>query len=83
MLMRVFLGIPLCRLLCLYHCLLLMLLYVLCTTRIDVGGSSEGLELSITVRASIPDDVSLQKAEQSVLTAFQEVIAAVLDGRIV
>ena len=54
---------------------------VLC--RVSVGSAGgQGLELTMSVRASVPDDVTLHKAEESVLVAFKETIAAVLDGRI-
>lgn len=53
--------------------------------RYDSDGNvniNAGLEFTISVRGSVPMDTSLVKAEDVVHTAVQEVIHAVLDGKI-
>lgn len=53
--------------------------------RYDSEGSIEvnaGFEFTISVRGSVPMDTSLAKAEGVVHTAVEEVVHAVLEGKI-
>jgi hypothetical protein len=54
--------------------------------RLDETGKSiigQGYEFTISVRGSVPNDSSLSKAENVVITAVKEIIAALLAGKII
>lgn len=42
--------------------------------------SDGGLEFTISVRGSIPDDFSLVKVEEQVRSAVQDVVSAIVSG---
>ena len=69
---------------------LLVFIHVVCVCSnlysLDPSGSpvaNEGFEFSLSVRGSVPYDASLVRVEQEVLTAVQQVVSALMSGRIV